>query len=110
MAEVNLTKQSEWLPNLLDHEIGHVLSSWGSRPGFSLHLPNTGNIMSPVNRRENQWTQDDIDLWCSAAPCGNARIDSSWLSPVSSAGTSYLSVDGSDGGVPTDAGALTDAN
>lgn len=91
VARVNLTEQVEWLPNLLDHEIGHVLSAWGQVAKVPMHLPDTGNIMSPINRRENRWTQADIDLWCSAAPCGKTRMNPSWLSPVSDAGTSLHS-------------------
>ena len=110
IAEINLTEQVEWLPNLLDHEIGHVLSSWGNALHVDQHVQEDGHIMSVLNKRTNHWTQEDIDLWCSASPCGKTRMEPSWLSPVSDAGTSYLSVDGSDDGVPTDAGALTDAN
>lgn len=108
--EASVTTQLEWLPNLLDHEIGHVLSAWGLVAQVAEHLP-PGHIMSVSNKRENQWTQEDIDLWCSASPCGKTRMEASWLSPVPAGVTSYLSESsGLDGGVPTDAGPLTDAN
>lgn len=109
VAEINLTEQQDWLPNLLDHEIGHVLSSWGSILKVPQHLPEE-HIMAAINKRDNSWTQEDIDMWCSGAPCGNARMNSSWLSPVADSGTSLVSDEGTDGGVPADAGSFPDAN
>lgn len=115
VSEASVTTQLEWLPNMLDHEIGHILSSWGTVLGVDQHLP-PGHIMSVVNKRENRWTQADIDLWCSASPCSKTTWqeetsdEPNGTSDVDSdAGTSSLSndsgmSDATGGNAPEDGG------
>lgn len=94
IVKINLYAQMAWLPNLLDHEIGHILST-----KLDKHLP-PGHIMSEVNKRENRWTQEDVDLWCSGSPCTKTSWqdettdlpDSGLPVAVSDAGTSRLSI------------------
>lgn len=62
------------IDQVLDHEIGHVLSSWGSAVHKDQHLP-TGHIMQAIFTEMyagdfKPWTQEDADFWCSASPCG----------------------------------------
>lgn len=65
------------LENVLDHEIGHILSAWGSVAGVNMHLP-AGNLMAGTVSNTSIWTQADIDLWCGASPCGKTLLDPSW--------------------------------
>lgn len=56
------------LVQVVEHEIGHVLSSWGSVLHVDQHLP-TGNIMQATFTELAEPTSEDISFWCSASPC-----------------------------------------
>lgn len=113
--EEHLYAKREWLEEVVDHEIGHILSDWGQVARVNMHLRADYHVMSPTLHRGTQWTQEDIDLWCSASPCGRTELDGDWIYPVlplpgtvADAGTSYLSgtaidAGGYDGGLPSDA-------
>lgn len=75
-AKIQIAQHETELPDtidaVIDHEIGHVLSAWGKfseKTDSAGHLPSGnlmgGNLLPP----HQQWTQDDIDLWCSVSPC-----------------------------------------
>jgi hypothetical protein len=56
--------------------------------------------MAAINKREHRWTQEDMDFWCSASPCGNTQLPEGISGEpfglpdtISDAGTSRLSVD-----------------
>lgn len=98
-----LTTKSYNLAPVLDHEIGHVLSAWGHVKKVDMHVQEEYHVMSAGVLRGVEWTQQDIDLWCSASPCGRTELDEEWTYPVlppvvSDGGTSYLSDSGVDAG------------
>lgn len=64
-----LTTKRRFLENVIDHEIGHILSAWGTALKVSQHLPEEGHVMSSASG-VGPWTAEDVFLWCSASPCG----------------------------------------
>lgn len=108
-----LNDKIDWLAQMLDHEIGHILSAWGRIKKVNMHIAEDYHVMTAGVRRAVQWTQEDIDLWCSASPCGRTELGEEWTYPVlplpdavADSGTSILS-DGVDAG--GNVGGLTDA-
>ena len=103
------------LDRVLDHEIGHILSAWGRIAKVNMHVEEEGHVMSATILRDIDWSQQDVDLWCSASPCGRTELEAEWTYPVlplpvaiADSGTSILS-DGVDAG-GYDGGLSSDAN
>ncbi len=72
-----LTLGKSWALNwTVLHEIGHLVSGWGRGVEGGMHLPELAGTMAPGCRNHvcPTWSEADVDLICSHAPCEAARL------------------------------------
>lgn len=59
----------------MDHELGHIISGWGTAIGWPQHFKKPGHLLSPgcVDHVCAPWTAEDAAMLCAGAPC--TKID-----------------------------------
>lgn len=60
------------------HELGHILSGWGSPSRMGMHLPSQVGVMSPgcVNHVCMPWSDADAEMICAGVECQWMRYPS----------------------------------
>lgn len=72
IAEVMLGAKEWAMEATMRHEIGHVVSGWGSALGVDMHAPDDGHVMSAAACRGGicgTWQSLDYEMMCAGAPC-----------------------------------------